>query len=213
MSEVPFRIHLWSPRVASAHRGFAQKSESAFTFWLFRTRTIDSRGLSLCGTFLCLPLLEVPKSALRWPVGHCSQEVNDQKTDMDLLPYVKGIMQIPTQIEMQTEVKLFLGLKKFHNHPQDVFHFHALFACFMPFWFYQKQKCQNILMMFLLMAPKGQVFNSQRHGRKRMQTFLRDWSPPSRSGHMIWPWPSCWSFSTLCFKFMEQPHLGSWSSL
>lgn len=50
---------------------------------------------------------------------------------MDPLASVKETVQIPTQTNMQTEVKLFLGLKEFHNHPEDVFHFHALFACFM----------------------------------------------------------------------------------
>lgn len=75
-------------------------------------------------------LVRIAQGCPRRPMGHFSQEVNSQKTDMDLRAQVEEIMRMPAHSGTQPKVKLFLGLKKFHNYPQDVFHFHALFACF-----------------------------------------------------------------------------------
>lgn len=80
---------------------------------------------------------------------------------------------------MQTEVKLFVGLKEFHNHPEDCF-------IFMPSlnasWLLSSSK--SFLVLLKAEVPKyfNEVssygikmpgVNSQQHDRKRMQTFLR----------------------------------------
>lgn len=98
-------------------------------------------------------------------------------------------MWTPTKTKMWTEVKLLLGLKKFHNHPWCV-----SFSC---------SVCMLHGFLVLLKAEVPQYFNdvssndterpsvnSQQHVRKRMQTFLRDCSLPLRSSHVSELWPS-----------------------